>query len=492
MKKVLIIGTGIGALSAGMRLAKNKYEVHFFEMRDKPGGKCETVEIGNFSFDRGPSLLTLPAVFRDLFLATGKRLELMAELKPVEPAFDYYFADGTHLQFPNLSLNGILAEIESKLGKKESQEFAQLIAQGEKIWDISRTPFIENELDATWKYFVNPAIIKNIYTIKPWKTLRGIVNAKTESNHLRCILERYATYSGSDPRKAPGVLLSIPFMEITFGAWQIKGGLGKLGELAKERAEALGAKFNFQCKVEEILIEYNKAIGIKVNGENIFGDYVISGADAQITYNQLIPSKVKVGKERSRLKKSELSFSGFSLFLGLKNSSKNFPKLNHHTVFFPKDYNQEFVELFDQKKPINDPTIYIHCVNSGQEYESWSILINAPIHDPKAGCDWDKLKKNYQDLILNKLEGLGLRVKERLQYLEVRTPADLERDYGAPGGSIYGQSMNHPLATFNRARNRSSVEKLFCTSGSTHPGGGLPLVGLSGEMVANSIIKSGT
>ena len=146
MSKVIVIGAGIGGMSAAARLAKAGHDVTIFESSDRTGGKCRTKWLGDYAFDTGPSLLTLPAVYRDLFLKTGKRIEHILEIEPVDPAFEYNFADKTKLTFPNLSLKGICDSIESVLGKAAGDEWHNLMQRAEHMWDVSRTPFVESEL----------------------------------------------------------------------------------------------------------------------------------------------------------------------------------------------------------------------------------------------------------------------------------------------------------------------------------------------------------
>ena len=167
--------------------------------------------------------------------------------------------------------------------------------------------------------------------------------------------------------------------------------------------------------------------------------------------------------------------------------------MNHHNVYFPQDYDREFDQVFDLNEPVDDPTIYICAPNDPSmvkdpHQEAWFVLVNAPRHDPLHGWDWSKDPESYAKKIIAKLDALGLRVSERLDVMEFRTPQDLENLTGAPGGSIYGTSSNGKRAAFLRAKNRSDIPNLYSVGGSAHPGGGLPLVGISGELVAESII----
>jgi phytoene desaturase len=311
------------------------------------------------------------------------------------------------------------------------------------------------------------------------------------------IVDRYATYTGSDPRKAPAVLLTIAFVESTFGAWHISGGIGRLAQALEERCLELGVKINLNSKVSQIITKGGAATGIKLaNGDEIASDLIVTNADSEITYNQLINSdESKAKKERRKLRKASKSLAGFSLLLGLDNSKGDHVKLEHHNVFFPQDYDAEFDQIFDQKVPVSDPTIYIcapkdKSMVKGENKEAWFVLVNAPRHDPKNGWDWSTNGEQYAKQIINKLDNLGLNVSNRLDLMKFRTPLDLQEYAMAPGGSIYGTSSNSASSAFLRASNRSKIKNLYCVGGSAHPGGGLPLVGISADIVSEIIGKA--
>ena len=206
-------------------------------------------------------------------------------------------------------------------------------------------------------------------------------------------------------------------------------------------------------------------------------------------------SEKRAKGERKNLAKTESSLAGFSLLLGLR-PSENSEKLNHHTILFPADYDAEFEAIFSTKQPVAKPTIYICAPNDplmvkDAGHESWFVLVNAPRHDEsgKTGFDWrdENFKHKYANTIIDQIEARGIKIRERLDVLEIRTPLDLQESVMAPGGSIYGTSSNSASAAFLRTKNRSPIKNLFCVGGSTHPGGGLPLVGISAEIVANAI-----
>ena len=497
MAKISVVGAGIGGMSAAARLAKQGHQVTVFENSDQSGGKCRTEWFGDYAFDTGPSLLTLPAVFRDLFLKTGKRIEHVLDISPVDPAFNYNFADGSKVTFPNLSNPKTYLEIEKSFGISASQSWRQIIERSEKMWEASRDSFIESELTSIWPLLLRRNLINQINQISPFTSLRSLSEKLKLDPHLKMIIDRYATYTGSDPRSAPAVLLTIAFVESTFGAWHIKGGIGQLSVALEQRCRDLGVDFKFKSLVTKILVERNKVEGVVLSdGKIIKSDLVVSNSDAEYTFNSLIGNEVSSARgERRKLKSATKSLAGFSLLLGLDNKKSKPVDVKHHNVYFPENYDLEFDQIFTQKIPVTDPTIYLcapkdSSMVKGADKEAWFVLVNAPRHEPESGWDWKDGGQEYAQKIISKMDDLGLNVTNRLDFMEYRTPADLENYAMAPGGSIYGTSSNSPVSAFLRARNRSKVKGLFCVGGSAHPGGGLPLVGISAEIVAKAIGKA--
>jgi len=496
MSKIVVIGAGVGGMSAAARLARQGHEVSIHESAERTGGKCQTEWIGDYAFDTGPSLLTLPAIYKDFFLKTGARLEKVLTLQAVDPAFSYNFADGKSVDFINLDLPKTCNAIEQALGVAAGDAWHALMQRAELMWDISRVPFVQSELSSIWSLLKRRDLIRGIREIAPFKSLRRVTSEYTDDQHIAKIIDRYATYTGSDPRKAPAALLTIAFVEASFGAWHISGGIGQLSVALEDRCRLLGVEIHLNSPVAKINTTSGTVTGITLaSGTVIPADIIVANADAEVIYNQLLDTNVKAANsERKKLKKSEKSLAGFSLLLGLDNSKIDgpVPKLNHHSVFFPKNYDAEFDDIFTKHIPVTDPTIYICSPNDPlmikrEGTESWFVLVNAPRHDPQAGWDWSRGGAEYAEKIISKLDELGLRVRERLDLLEFRTPLDLQNSTNAPGGSIYGTSSNGAMSAFMRAKNRSPVKGLFCVGGSAHPGGGLPLVGMSAELVAAAI-----
>jgi len=496
MATIAIIGAGVGGLSAAARLAKTGHQVEIFEASDRTGGKCQTEWIGDYAFDTGPSLFTLPAVYKDLFLKTGKRIENELTLTATNPSFRYNFPDGKSVDFVNLDLPKTCAAIDQSLGKAAGDAWHRLMQRAEVMWDISRNPFITAPTPSLKALLREKGRIRNLRFMAPWSSLRKIAQGYTQDPHILAIVDRYATYTGSDPRKAQPALLTIPFIEMSFGAWHIQGGVGKLAQALTTRCESLGVKIHRNSPVASITVANGKATGITlVTGEELAFDKVIANADPSLVYDTMIDRKVRAAKsERQKLAASDKSLAGFVLLLGLDNSKIEgaIPQLAHHNIYFPRDYDAEFDAIFKEQRPVKDPTIYICKPDDATmvrkaNSEAWFVLINAPRHDPGSGWDWSTGGAKYAQSIIAALDALGLRVSERIDVMEFRTPLDLQNATGAPGGSIYGTASHGARSVFSRAKNQSPITDLYFVGGGAHPGGGLPLVGISAELVVDAI-----
>jgi phytoene desaturase len=395
------------------------------------------------------------------------------------------------VKFANLSRNKTLENITHSFGAESAQQWDRIMKRAERMWDVSRGPFIESELKSPISLIKRLTFVRDMKIIAPWKTLRVHADEVLKDQRLRYIMDRYATYSGSDPRKAPAVLSTIAFVEESFGAWHVKGGLGQLTEKVYQRAADVGVTFQLNSPVSAITTVGKKATGvILADGTVVEADAVVANADASLVYNKLIKGhKRLLKKARRNIEKADVSVAGFCLLLGMRKDAEQV--LNHHTILFPDNYDAEFDAIFTHGKPVEKPTIYICApqdpdMTKDETLEGWFVLVNAPTHGQ---FDWSdkEFARNYANTIIDQIEARGISVRDRLESLTIRTPADLEAAVHAPGGAIYGTSSNGARAAFMRAKNRSPIKGLYLVGGSAHPGGGLPLVGISGDLVTEAI-----
>jgi phytoene desaturase len=482
-KSAIVIGAGLGGLSVACRLAKSGLSVTVLEKNETVGGKVNLVESTGYKFDTGASLVTMKHIFDELFEFCGKKIEDYLEIVPLETICRYQWSDGATFD-ASQNLQKTEAEI-AKIEPQDVEGFRRFLADSKQKYEISERTFLAKSLNDLPK-LLRPSYLPDLLKISTLNTLAKHNAKYFESPKLQQLFNRFATYNGSSPYQTPATFALIPYVEFGLGAWSVKGGIYKIPKALTKLAEELGVKFKLSCEVEKILIEGGKAVGIlQKNSEILRSDFVVSNADAIETYRNLLPKK--------RYQKREPSCSGFVVLLGTR---KKFNQLSHHNIFFSDDYKAEFDAIFKHKIPAEKPTIYV-CATSRTDAtqapegcENLFILINAPYVNEKV--NWQIEAKPYRNLIVKILEKCGLDgLESSIDFEQIITPEDFETKYRANKGSIYGISSNGIFSAFMRVPNKATdVENLYFVGGVTHPGGGMPLVLLSGKMATEMIIKN--
>ncbi|MCR5978159.1 phytoene desaturase [Gordonia jinghuaiqii] len=496
MSRVLVIGAGVGGLAAAMRLQAAGHDVTVVEQSDAVGGKLGVVEHDGFVFDTGPSLVTMPHVFEELFAATGASIHDVLTLERLPLAARYRFPDGTELDMPG-DLDAIPTALDAALGPGRGAQWSSFLRRAERIWDVTHGPFLESPMSIR-TMIGGIATPSDVRTVAPWRTLRGLGDRHFDDPRLSMLLDRYATYTGSDPRRAPAALASVPWAEQAYGSWYVRGGLGRIAAAMRDRLTELGGRIELGVEVARVSTDTRGRVdGVMLaDGTERPADIVVANADARQVYDRLVPRRA-ARVPSALLRRTTPSLSGFVLLLALDDPPADQP---HHHVLFAEDYDEEFDAVFGfggPPRPIARPTVYISAPDDpeivpGPGTASWFVLVNAPRHDPGHGVDWDTpgLAESYADRILTVMAGRGLDVGDRIRHRTLLTPADLERRTLTPGGSIYGSSSNGPRSAFLRPSNTSPVPGLYLVGGSSHPGGGLPLVVMSAKIVADLIAET--
>ena len=486
--RVVVVGAGVGGLAAAVRLAHAGHDVTICEAQDTVGGKLGLVERDGFHFDTGPSLLTMPQVLRAVFQDTGGWPADLV-LRELDPIARYRFADGTTFAASG-DLDDFCSRLDAALGPGNGQDWRRFMSHARQIWAATREPFLESPLDGP-RTMARLAMRRprDVPTIAPGRSLRSLGRRYLRDPRLRMFLDRYATYTGSDPRRAPAALAVVPFVEQEYGGWYVEGGLRRIATALHERALECGARLMLGTRVARIETSGGRVDGVTLaDGSRLPADVVVANVDAATVYGSMVsaPSAAR------RLARATPSLSGFVLLLAVEGRT---PGLAHHNVLFPADYDAEFDAVFGAPaRPVPDPTLYISAPDDPavrpEGTEAWFVLVNAPRHGRGAGAiDWreDGVAPSYAGHLLDLLAERGLPVRDRVRWSQVISPADLEERTGAVGGAIYGTSSNGAAAAFLRPANRSPVRGLFLVGGSSHPGGGLPLVTLSAQIVANLV-----
>lgn len=469
--RIVVVGAGVGGLAAAVRLAAAGHAVTVLEQGASAGGKAGRWECDGFSFDTGPSLLTMPWVFEELFERTGAPLGESVELVRVEPVTRYRFADGSTFDL-SADLPVAVAALEA-WSPGSGSDWVRFLGTCAAMWRAS-VPFLCGR--PPWPPRRPTAgdpkpDPRDFLRVRPWHTLRTLARGCARDPRLRMVIERFATYAGADPRRAPAALAVAGYVEHAFGAWHVRGGLYSLVEALVGRLRALGGDVLFDRRVDAVAVRERRVAGVETAGGPIAADAVVWSGDALVLERLL-----------GRTRRPEPSLSGFALMLGLRGRT---PDLTHHAVTFPADYDAEFDDVFRARRLVRDPTLYVSasCASDAGAAppgdENWFVLVNAPAGPAPGRYDADA----YERLLVDRL-GVGERIAVRAR----RTPDDLERETGAVGGAIYGGAPHGRLGTLGRPGPVvRGVRGLYRAGGTAHPGGGLPLVALGGRTVANLI-----
>ncbi|MDA0165694.1 phytoene desaturase family protein [Solirubrobacter ginsenosidimutans] len=464
--RIAVVGAGVGGLAAAVELAHLGHHVTVLERRDVPGGKCARVVRGPFRWDAGPSLLTLPHVFRALFAATGAPLEEELELLRVEPVTRYTFADGSSVEL-SADLPRALEALET-WSRGAGADWARYLATCAAIWPASEA-FLSGH--PPWRSGARPDPAAAA-RIRPSRTLRDFARVHARDPRLRMIIERFASYAGGDPRRMPAALAVAGYVEHAFGAWHPRGGMNELVLALTRRLAAVGGELRLGTHVERIAVRDGRVRAVHTSAGSVPADAVITDVDRAVVRGSLLALPAARSTARS--------VSGLALLLGLRGAT---PGVTHHAIRFPADPDAELDDLFVHRRPVRDPTIYV-CApgvtdpgDAPPGDEAWFVLVNAPAIG--AAGDWE----DAESALLDRLS-----VRDRLVECLRRSPADLERETGDPGGAIYGDAPHGRLRGLVRPATRiRGARGLWLVGGSVRPGGGLPLVTLGARAVARAI-----
>lgn len=475
-RQAVVIGAGLAGLASACLLARRGFEVTVVEKNRTPGGKMQELQLYGYRFDTGPSLFTMPFILERLFKECGARLEDYLDLAEPDPVCRYFYRDGT--VFNNYAERDRSMQEIREFAPEDEIAYSRFLDYSEELYQKTADAFLFNTLFQLKD--LRNVKFTDFLKIDAFSTVSEKVDDYFKSSYMRMFFKRFTTYNGSSPFQAPATLNVIPHVELNMGGYYVKGGMYRIAESLYELAQKLGATFRFESQVKQIKVQSGKASGVELaNGELLSADLVFANSDATETLLNLLPEGAVPNWRKKKQKSLEPSCSGFVLMLGC---SRKWNNIAHHNIFFSHNYEEEFQQIFDQKKLPDDPTVYVantshtdprHAPEGGSNL---FILVNAPYI--AEGQDWTTLRKTYSDGLIEKLQQRGLNgLRESIRCSEMLTPPDFYRLYQSNRGSIYGTSSNSRFAAFLRPRNRlRTIKNLYLVGGSTHPGGGIPLV----------------
>ncbi|TFE02999.1 phytoene desaturase family protein [Jeotgalibacillus salarius] len=485
MKNICIIGAGLGGLACAIRLQSSGFNVTLIEKNQHPGGKMMPVKLGEYRFDFGPNTITMPWVFEDALKNTGFDLKDYLTFIRLERHTKNIFPDGTEF-IQSVHPDEVIKQLKT-LDPYAALHYWDYLKEIERLYKLSEKAFFPKAITSL-SDFLDPAMANAFMRVRPFEKMWRFNQKYFSNSNIQNVFNRYATYIGSSPYQSPATFSMIGYLEMVSGVFTVKGGNTKIAEAFEDVFKRLGGNISYNEEVMEILIKNNKAYALQTqNGKMHHFDQVVVNGDYVTSTKNLIKESDRPGLSNQKLDHFEPSISAFVILVGLKTFQDN---IHHHQVYFPVDYRKEFEDIFVHKKMPEDPTIYIsHSAYTDKNISKGSnlfILVNAPANHIE-NVD------SYKEKIYRTLEAKGIPITEQLEAEKVFTPDSLKHLFHAYKGSIYGISSNSMKDAFLRPGNKSTIiNNLYYTGGSTHPGGGSPMVVMSGLNVADSIIKAGT
>jgi diapolycopene oxygenase len=487
-ERIAVIGSGIGGLAVAIRLAAKGHDVTVYEANATAGGKIAEHRAAGFRFDMGPSVLTMPQYIDELFALCGENPRDHFNYHRLDPIFQYFFEDGTIIRTP-ADTEKLMDELVGKTSvtRENVREFLQ--RSKEKL-ELTDPVFLQRSLHEWRNYFDRPTLrgILNFHKVEAFTTMAKANARLFKDAKVEDIFNRYASYNGSDPYKAPATLNLISHYEITLGAYYPKGGMFALTKALVALAGRMGVQMEFNARVERIHVVNGRATGITVGATLLEYDRVVSNADVNTTYDRLMPDQPRPSRTLDQPK----SGSAIVFYWGM---DRQFPQLQLHNMFMTADAKVEYARISDHADVCDDPTVYLYI--SAKENtddaplgnENWFAMVSVP-HD--SGQDWDAIVQRTRQNVLAKLSRqLGEDVASHIVYEHVLNPRGIASGTSSINGAIFGNSSNGIFAAFLRHPNFSSgIKELYFCGGSVHPGSSIPLSLLSAKITADIMGKT--
>ena len=487
--KTAIIGAGVAGLAAAVRLAVAGHEVTVYEAAAGPGGKLSQFELpGGYRFDFGPSLFTMPQYVDELFRLAGRRPADHFTYHRLPELCRYWWPDGT--RFTAAAEADQLARDAAATFGVPARTVRDFLGRAAHKYATTGRTFLEKSLHRadTWLDPSVAAALLKIPGLDLFTSMHRVHERELGEERLVQLFDRFATYNGSNPYRAPGLLSMIPHFEHHFGAYLPEGGMYDISRSIHELGRELGVTYHFGQRVDEITRAGGRVTGVRTGGQSVPYELVVCNMDVWLAYDRLLPGARRPRRTLAQQKSS----SAVIFYWGVDRA---FPQLGVHNIFFSRNYEREFAALEAGELRTEDATVYVNVssklvpADAPPGHENWFVMINAPAHE---GQDWERITDQLRERVRRQLfQQYGLAPAASPKIVErVVTPPDIERLTGSHQGALYGTSSNNPLAAFLRHPNFSRrIGGLYFLGGSVHPGGGVPLCLLSARIVADLVAE---
>ncbi len=487
--KVIVIGAGMGGLSAAADLARRGFDVTLVERMPYPGGKLRQVEAGGEGIDAGPTVFTMRWIFEGLFEACGERLEEHLTLQPLSILARHAWRQGGRLD-----LHADPAESEAAIaafaGPKEAEGYRAFRRHAQEVYGTLRDTYIAGQRPSPFELVrrVGPHRLGRLWRLKPFDTLISSLDGYFKDPRLVQLFGRYATYCGSSPFLAPATLMLVAHVEQE-GVWQVGGGIRRVAEALQGLAERQGAELRFGTGVARLLLEAGRIAGVELeNGERLKARHVVFNGDVSALGQGLLGEEARAAAPATPPGARSLS----AVTWCLKTRTGGFP-LHHHTVFFAEDYAREFTQVFERRDITQAPTVYVCAQDRAEgapdpqgEAERLLLLINAPADGDRTPFD-EARKAELWERTRSLLADCGLEVEGGPEQGVTTAPDGFHALFPGTGGALYGRANHGPFGSFQRLGARSRLPGLYLAGGSVHPGPGIPMAVMSGRLAAERL-----
>lgn len=487
-KKIIVIGSGFGGLGAATRLLSAGHDVTILEKRDKLGGRAYVYEKNGFKFDGGPTVITAPFMFDDIFEAAGKKREDYIEFVPCDPFYRIFDAEGKHFDYNN-DHDFTLKEIE-KRSPGDVEGYEKFLGTTKAIFDKG---FVELADQPFLKFTDMLKVAPDLIKLQSYKTVYKYVAQFIKDEFLRRCFSFHPLLVGGNPFDTTSIYAMIHYLEREWGVHYAMGGTGAIVNALEKLIREQGGKIHTEAEVEEIVVKNGKAIGVQLkNGAILDADEIVSNADVAFTYKNLINPRYRKKYTDRKIERTKYSMSLFVIYFGTKKRYLD-SGLAHHNIILGKRYKGLLEDIFHNKKLADDFSLYLHMPTitdpsmAPDGCEGFYVL--SPVPHLDSGTDWNEMAPKYRDAIMNFLEENYLPdLQENIIAEHYIDPLHFQNELNSYKGSAFSVEPILTQSAWFRPHNKSEdVDNLYFVGAGTHPGAGLPGV-LSSSIIAQDLI----
>jgi phytoene desaturase len=484
--RAVVIGSGFGGLAAAIRLGARGYRVTVLEKLDAPGGRAYVYRQDGFTFDAGPTIITAPYLFEELWALCGKRLSDDVELRAVDPFYRIRFDDGSIFNY-----TGDAEQMRAEVAKLSSQDVAGYEAFMRRSEDIFKIGF-ERLGDQPFGHWTDMArVLPDLVRLSGHRTVYGLVSSYVKNERLRTILSFHPLLIGGNPFSTTSIYCLISFLERRWGVHFAMGGTGQLIAGMVRLIEGQGGEVRLNSEVSRILVEKRRASGVRLeSGEIVSADVVVSNADSAWTYRHLIAAKDRRRWTNRRLDRSRYSMGLFVWYFGC---DIQFPEVAHHTIMLGPRYRELLEDIFVHHRLAKDFSLYLHRPTATDPSlapaggDAFYVL--SPVPNLASSVDWASTAESYRAVIEKHLEATLLPgLSKHIVSSRILTPQDFNDRLNSYRGAAFGLEPVLTQSAWFRPHNQSEeVENLYLVGAGTHPGAGVPGV-LSSAKILDRVI----